>query len=80
MSRRTIRASEIGTYLYCRRAWWYQRLGRPSLNQAEMAAGSELHYRHGRTALRLGCLRYMAYALLLLALVLAVIYLTSQGI
>lgn len=78
MSRRTIRASEIGAYLYCRRAWWYQKLGKPSQNQAEMAAGSELHYRHGRSALRLGCLRSIAYGLLLLALILAAIYLTNQ--
>jgi hypothetical protein len=80
VTRRTIRASEIGAYLYCRRAWWYQKQGRPSQNQVEMAAGSELHYRHGRSALRLGCLRYAAYALLLLALALLAIYLTNQVI
>jgi hypothetical protein len=78
VTRRTIRASEIGAYLYCRRAWWYQKTGRPSQNQAEMAAGSELHYRHGRSTLRLGCLRYAAYALLLLALALLAVYLTNQ--
>jgi hypothetical protein len=78
VTRRTIRASEIGAYLYCRRAWWYQKLGHPSQNQAEMAAGTDLHYRHGRAALRLGCLRYAAYALFLLALVLLALYLTNQ--
>lgn len=78
MTRRTIRASELGAYLYCRRAWWYQKIGRPSQNQPEMAAGSELHYRHGRSALRLGCVRIAAYALILLALVLIAIYWTEQ--
>jgi len=34
-----IRASDIGSYLYCRRAWWYRLNGQESVNQAEMAAG-----------------------------------------
>jgi len=75
---RTIRASEIGTYLFCQRAWWYQLRGESSQNLAEMAAGSELHYRHGRAALGAGCLRAVAYALILLALVLLAVYFTSS--
>ena len=75
---RTIRASEIGSFLYCQRAWWYQKHGQPSANQAEMVAGVELHYRHGRSALATGCLRWVAYALILAALVLATIYVTGQ--
>ena len=75
---RTIRASEISTYLYCQRAWWYQKRGEPSANQAEMLAGSELHYRHGRTALATGCQRAIAYALLLLAIILVTIQLVSN--
>lgn len=75
---RTLRASEIGAYLFCRRAWWYQKSGQPSQNLGEMAAGSELHYRHGRAALGVGCLRVAAYALMLLALILAVVYLTGS--
>lgn len=74
---RTLRASEIGTYLYCQRAWWYQRRGEISQNQAEMAAGSELHYQHGRAVLAGGCLRSLAYGLLLLALVVVTIYLLN---
>jgi CRISPR/Cas system-associated exonuclease Cas4 (RecB family) len=75
---RTLRASEIGAYLFCRRAWWYQKSGQPSQNLGEMAAGSELHYRHGRAALGVGCLRVAAYALMLLALILPVVYLTGS--
>ena len=75
---RTIRASEIGAYLFCQRAWWYQKSGESSQNLAEMAAGSELHYRHGRAALSAGLLRGAAYALILLALVLLAVYFTSR--
>ena len=74
---RTQRASEIGTYLYCHRAWWYQKNGQPSQNLGEMAAGSELHYRHGRAVLGLSCMRLLAYALMLLALALLVLYLVN---
>ena len=74
---RTQRASEIGTYLYCHRAWWYQKSGQPSQNLGEMAAGSELHYRHGRAVLGISCLRILAYALMLLALALLVLYLVN---
>jgi len=75
---RTIRASEIGTYLFCQRAWWYLRTGAPSENLAEMAAGSELHFRHGRKAMQLSCLRTLAYVLLLIALVVLAIYFTNR--
>ena len=75
---RTIRASEISTYLFCERAWMYNRRGEESVNLEEMAAGSELHYRHGRAALGASCLRTIAYALLLLALILMAIYFTNQ--
>jgi hypothetical protein len=66
---KTIRASDIGTYLYCRRAWWYRLHGQESINQAEMAAGTELHRIHGRTVLASGLLRGLAFLLLLLACV-----------
>jgi hypothetical protein len=74
---KTIRASEIGTFVYCRRAWWYQRQGHQPENQAEMASGSEVHYRHGRAVLLSGLLRTLAYALLLIAVVLFTVYLVG---
>ncbi len=73
-----IRASEIATYLYCERAWWYQRQGKASQNAQKMAAGTRLHYRHGRAVLRAAMLRLAAYVLILLALILAAVYYTSQ--
>jgi hypothetical protein len=71
---KVIRASEIGTFVYCQRAWHFLLLGYESENQAEMAGGSELHYRHGRAVMASGCLRTLAYTLLLVALALLAVY------
>lgn len=77
---RVIRASEIGAYLYCRRAWWYGRQGVPNENQAELAAGRQVHSAHGRTVTAAGCQRALAYLLLLGALILITAYLTSAAL
>jgi hypothetical protein len=75
---RTIRASEIGTYLYCSRAWWYQKSGAISENQAELVHGNRLHKQHGWRLLTAGCLQYLAYLLLLGSLALAAAALARQ--
>jgi len=75
---RVIRSSDIGNYLYCRRAWWYRKQGFESENQAELASGTELHRKHGRKVLAAGLLRTLGFLLLLLALVLLVAYCTAQ--
>lgn len=75
---RVIRSSEIGNYLYCRRAWWYRQQGFESANQAELATGTELHRKHGRKVLAAGLLRTSGFLVLLLALVLVVAYCTMQ--
>ena len=62
-----IRASDIGSYLYCRRAWWYRLNGQESVNQAEMAAGTDLHRQHGRKVLVAGIQRNLGCFLLLVA-------------
>src|SRR5262249_27062680 len=46
-----IRSSDIGNYLYCRRAWWYKKQGFESENQTELAFGTEIHRQHGRKVL-----------------------------
>jgi CRISPR/Cas system-associated exonuclease Cas4 (RecB family) len=68
-----IRASDIGSYLYCRRAWWYRKQGVETENQAELAGGTELHLQHGRRVMAAGLLQIAGYALLLMAIVLLVI-------
>ena len=75
---RKIRASEIGTFLYCERAWWYQQQGIPSENINELAEGSKLHQEHGRVVFLSGLLRTLACAALLAAVILLVAYLTQQ--
>ena len=67
-----IRASEIGSYLYCRRAWYYRKQGLESENQAELAGGTELHRQHGRHVMAAGILRFAVYMLLLAAIALLV--------
>lgn len=69
-----IRSSDIGNYLYCRRAWWYRRQGYESANQTEMAAGAELHRRHGRKVMAASLLRALALLTLLTALVFLAAY------
>ncbi len=75
---KSIRSSEIGSYLYCRRAWWYRLHGHESANQAEMAAGTALHHQHGRQVLVAGLLRGAGFVLLLLACVLLAAYGLTQ--
>jgi len=75
---RMIRASEIGSHLYCRRAWWYRKQGLESQNQAELAAGTDVHAQHGRTVVAAGLLQFVGYALLLAAIALLVYQLAQQ--
>ena len=73
-----IRSSDIGNYLYCRRAWWYRKQGIESANQAELAAGTQLHQKHGRQVLASSLTRTLGLILLLIALVLLAAYCTAQ--
>jgi CRISPR/Cas system-associated exonuclease Cas4 (RecB family) len=76
----TIRASEIGTYVYCKRAWWYQKQGHSPENQQELAAGTKIHVNQTRKVWSSGCLRIIAYALFITAIILFVTYLTGRWV
>jgi hypothetical protein len=75
---RPIRASEIGAFLYCRRAWWYQSQGVESENQADLAGGTAFHQQHGRQVMGANLLRLAGWLLLALALITLVVTLTMQ--
>lgn len=75
---RAIRASEISAFLYCRRSWWYQQQGIPAENEAELSGGSAYHRRHGRLVLAARLARALGWALLMAALTLAAVALTSR--
>lgn len=69
MTRRVIKASEIGEYVYCRRAWWLHHLHDvPSANVAAMRQGTRAHARHGTRVTLASLMMVGAYILLASAL------------
>jgi hypothetical protein len=69
-----IRASEIGQYVYCHRAWWLGIVqGYRSVNEAALVAGARAHARHGRTVAASLRWRQVGYVLLALGGVLGAI-------
>jgi hypothetical protein len=76
---RTIRASEICSFIFCQRAWWYQREGVEPVNRAEMSAGSQFHEQQGNIARSAILLQIFAWILVILAVVGLAITLTTQS-
>jgi hypothetical protein len=76
--KRTVRASEIGSFIYCQRAWWYQRQGFEPINRSELAAGSEFHSAHASRARSVILMRIIAWALVLAVLAYLLINLGSN--
>ncbi|MBI5304338.1 MAG: hypothetical protein HY868_19550 [Chloroflexi bacterium] len=72
---RVLRASEIGEYMFCHRAWWLHRVcGVASANRVQMQAGVARHVEHGRAVHRVGVLERASRLLVILAIVLAVAF------
>ena len=66
--RRIIRASEVGNFSYCARAWWLGSVqGKRPDDVRRLQAGQAAHERHGRYVLFSAILMRLAYLLLLLA-------------
>lgn len=80
MSERIIRASEVGQYLFCARAWWLGAIeGVSPSNVRELEAGSGAHARHGRTVALAGLAQRLAIGLLLIGVALAVAWFAGSG-
>ena len=64
-----IRASEVGEYVHCNRAWWLGHVqGVANANRAAMDAGTMHHQQHGQRVWHATMMRYAAVVLVLIAL------------
>jgi hypothetical protein len=72
----TIRASEVGSFLFCKRAWWYRLRGVKTYNEHQMKSGRAIHQQHGRQVFLSGLIRFLAIIAFLVALSLITVYLT----
>jgi type IV secretory pathway TrbF-like protein len=71
-----VRASGMGEYVYCARAWWLRREGvRPTRGGEARAAGTRWHEGHGRSVARARRLRLVASVCVYLAVALAAVLL-----
>jgi hypothetical protein len=61
-----IRASEIGRWVYCQRAWWLSKEGYENRNVAALQTGLDVHQQHARQVA--GAYRTWQLALIFLAL------------
>ncbi len=65
MSYQWIRASEIGEYVYCNRAWWLKQVGgKKSAHVRQLKAGQHHHYQHGNQIRKITWMRKLAYLLI----------------
>ena len=73
-----IRASEIGEYVFCHRAWWLRQVqGYASANTRQLEAGTATHARHGRLVGLSRALTVLAGLLVLAAILAAAIALSA---
>ena len=81
MSDRIIRASEIGQYDYCAKAWWLGSIEEvPPSNVAELQAGLVAHEAHGRQVNRATRVQQIAIGLLVLGAILLAVFLITSGL
>jgi hypothetical protein len=72
-----VTASELGSYLFCRRAWHLDQHGVPSTLEPERAAGVAFHHQHGQTVQAAGRARSMAPWFAIAAVVLILLALAA---
>ncbi len=65
-----IRASEIGEYVHCERAWWLGHVvGVENANRVWLDAGTERHRAHGQRVWRATLMQYAAWIFVVIAIV-----------
>jgi hypothetical protein len=73
-----IRASGMGEYTFCARAWWLRRAGvKPTRGGEARAAGTRWHKGHGRSVERAKMLRRLSALCLYAALAFAALLLLT---
>ncbi len=76
---RVIRASELGQYSFCAKAWWLGSVeGVPSTNVREMDAGTSAHELHGQTVWLSAWLSRAGWICLALGLLVLVLLLATH--
>jgi len=81
MPDRIIRASELGQYDFCAKAWWLGAVeGVPPDNAAELQAGTRWHAEHGRVVSRAGRVQQAAIVLVAIGVILLAIFLVTNGL
>ena len=63
---RPVRASEIGSYIFCQRAWWYSQRGVVPLSTQSLERGSSFHMKNWRITILSRLLRILAFVVLIL--------------
>ena len=77
--RTIVRASDLGLWAYCHRAWWLARAkGAPHRNPAVLQRGTAIHAQHGSGVRRAQTVRRAALWMLAAALFLAGIFVIVQ--
>lgn len=77
MSSKTLRASEIGQFRFCERAWWYARSGKPSTSMHLLESGSKAHRSHIRKVRRWMAIQRLGLGVMLAGLMLLLLQLAS---
>ncbi|MBK8046556.1 MAG: hypothetical protein IPK16_05150 [Anaerolineales bacterium] len=76
--RSLVRASDIGLWVYCNRAWWLAKVkGVPHRNQALLDYGVEVHAAHGTQVKRAATARKVGVNLLVIAALIVVLALLA---
>lgn len=71
---KNIKASEIGTFMYCNRAWSFQKAGVDSANKPGMKAGTRNHRQHLAVVHMSHYTKYAAYILIALSLAMSMAF------